>query len=139
MPAQLGAVRHVVLVPGLLAHQSVASEHCGDCNAAGGHHAPALRWMAFGDSVSQAVATILAVEDYARAWTAERGLCHRFVYTDGDGKRLHRSPQRLIPWALATWASFRGLRPAGATRSPSRTTITARRAVHWTASERGLL
>jgi len=96
--------------------------------------------MAFGDSVSQAVvATILAVEDYPRAWAAERGPCHRFGYTDGDGKRLHPWPQRLVPWALTTWASFRGLRPAGATRSPSGTTITAHRAVRGTASDLGLL
>jgi hypothetical protein len=28
--------------------------------------------------------TILAVKDYAGAWSAERGRCHRFVYTSDD-------------------------------------------------------
>ena len=35
---------------------------------------------------SSAVGTIGAVQDYAGAWTAERGRCHRFVYVDGDGR-----------------------------------------------------
>ena len=26
------------------------------------------------------------VQDYAGAWTAERGPCHRFVYTEDDGR-----------------------------------------------------
>ena len=29
--------------------------------------------------------TIFSVQDYAGAWTAQRGRCHRFVYTEDDG------------------------------------------------------
>jgi hypothetical protein len=34
---------------------------------------------------SESPSTIVAVLDYAGAWTAERGRCHRLVY-DSDGK-----------------------------------------------------
>jgi hypothetical protein len=36
--------------------------------------------------VSVGFSTIDAVQDYAEAWTAERGNCHRFVYTEEDGR-----------------------------------------------------
>ena len=35
---------------------------------------------------SECLATITAVQDYAGAWTAERGRCHRFVYVEDDGR-----------------------------------------------------
>jgi hypothetical protein len=36
-------------------------------------------------SASYGTGTITAVEDYAGAWTSERGRCHRLVYGEGDG------------------------------------------------------
>lgn len=35
---------------------------------------------------SEGLSTIAAMQDYAGAWTAERGRCHRFVYTEDDGR-----------------------------------------------------
>jgi hypothetical protein len=35
---------------------------------------------------SEPISTIVAVQDYAGAWATERGRCHRFVYTEEDGR-----------------------------------------------------
>jgi hypothetical protein len=39
---------------------------------------------------SQGLSTIAAVQDYAGAWTAERGRCHRLVHGSEDGRPTHR-------------------------------------------------
>lgn len=35
---------------------------------------------------SHSLTSLPLVQDYAGAWTAERGRCHRFVYVDSDGR-----------------------------------------------------
>jgi hypothetical protein len=39
-----------------------------------------------GASASQGLGTIAAVQDYAGAWTAERGRCPRLVHGSEDGR-----------------------------------------------------
>jgi hypothetical protein len=39
----------------------------------------------WGPPRSEGLSTIVAVTNYARAWTAERGRCHRFVHGSQDG------------------------------------------------------
>jgi hypothetical protein len=39
-----------------------------------------------GPERSQGLCTIPTVNDYAGAWTAERGRCHRFIYREDDGR-----------------------------------------------------
>jgi hypothetical protein len=46
-------------------------------------------------SRSGAVGTIGVVEDYAGAWSAERGRCFRLVYGSEDGHPEH-CPERLV-------------------------------------------
>ncbi len=56
-----------------------------------GRRSPGATELAGGLSTfpSQDIGTILAVQDYAGAWTADRGRCHRFVYTEDDGRPIN--------------------------------------------------